>query len=180
MIEYNRETKQLSLRGYSKAKNGKFSEKEKRDTYLAEAINIAGVSESAKGQITSYFLNEYRKEPEVCKVAATNLLAGKKYKPVALKVKPVYTELRDNFRIRREIRGDPLENMPQLNPCPPDFEPTGRYTQERKDALNLVHQGDFLWPEERKLMHHLMMEQNQAFAWDDTERGRFRVLLIDG
>ena len=174
MIEYNSEAKQLNLRGYARAKNGCFSEKEKRNTYLAEALNIANIPESSKGQITSYFLNEYRKEPEVCKVTAASLLAAKKYKPVALKVRPVYTELPDNFRIRREIRGDPLEYMPQLNPCPPDFTPTGRYTQERKEALDLVHKGDFLWPEERKLFHHLMMEQNQAFAWDDTERGRFR------
>jgi len=64
--------------------------------------------------------------------------------------------------------------MPELNPRPPEFTPTGRYTQERKDEMDQIHKGDFLWPEERKLVHHLMMEQNQAFAWDDTERGRFR------
>ena len=33
---------------------------------------------------------------------------------------------------------------------------------------------NFLLPEERKLMHHFMMEQNMGFAWDDSERGRFR------
>ena len=97
MIEYNSEAKQLNLRGYARAKNGCFSEKEKRNTYLAEALNIASVPESSKGQITSYFLNEYRKEQEVCEVTAASLLAAKKYKPVALKVKPVYTELPDNF-----------------------------------------------------------------------------------
>jgi hypothetical protein len=64
--------------------------------------------------------------------------------------------------------------MPELNPHPPEFEPTGRYTQARKDDMDKVHEGDFLWPEERKLVHHLIMEQNEAFAWDDTERGRFR------
>jgi len=174
MMEYNKETKRLNLRGYARAKNGQFSEKEQRDVYLAEAIKVASVPESSREQISNYFLNEYKKESEICKETATTLLAAKKYKPVALKVKPVYAELPDNFRIRREIRGDPLENMPHLNPCPPDFVPTGRYTQERKEALDLVHKGDFLWPEERKLFHHLMMEQDQAFAWDDTERGRFR------
>src|SRR6202790_425361 len=64
--------------------------------------------------------------------------------------------------------------MPRLNPNPPNFVPVGRYTQERKEEFDRIHESDFLWPEERKLMHHLMMEQNQAFAWDDTERGRFR------
>jgi hypothetical protein len=56
-----------------------------------------------------------------------------------------------------------------------NFAPTGRYTQEQKDNMDEVHKGDFLWPEEQKLMHHLIMEQNQAFAWDDSERGRFRT-----
>jgi len=31
-----------------------------------------------------------------------------------------------------------------------------------------------LWPEERKLMHWLIGEQNEAFAWDDAERGKFK------
>ena len=45
--------------------------------------------------------------------------------------------------------------------------------QERKDKLDKVHKEDFLLPEEQKLMHHFMMLQNQGFAWDDSERGRF-------
>ncbi|KAJ7110550.1 hypothetical protein C8R44DRAFT_634056, partial [Mycena epipterygia] len=40
---------------------------------------------------------------------AVSVFAGKKYKPVGLKVRPVYTELPDQYRIRREIKGDPLE-----------------------------------------------------------------------
>jgi len=32
----------------------------------------------------------------------------------------------------------------------------------------------FLWPEKRKLMHWLVAEQNEAFAWDDTEQGKFK------
>ncbi|KAF8953949.1 hypothetical protein BDZ97DRAFT_1600854, partial [Flammula alnicola] len=100
----------------------------------------------------------------------------KKYKPVALKVKPVYASLPEQYRIKREIKGDPLKtaDMPKLSKNPPDFEPKGRYTQERKDAMDKVHEGDFLLPEERKLVHQLIAEQNQAFAWEDDERGRFR------
>ena len=104
-----------------------------------------------------------------------SVYAGKKYKPVALKVKPVYTELPDQYRIKREIKGDPLAGMPSLNPKPPEFVPTGRYSKERMQDFDKVHKGEFLWPEERKLVHHLMMEQNQAFAWDDSERGRFKT-----
>ena len=99
---------------------------------------------------------------------------SKKYKPVALKVRPVLGELDDKFRIKRNITGDPLEGIPKLNPNPPEFVPTGRYTQERKEIVDRLNGGDFLWKEERKLMHHLMMEQNLAFAWNDAERGQFR------
>ena len=102
------------------------------------------------------------------------VFVGKKYKPVGLKVRPVYAELPEKYRIKREIKGDPLENMPGLSPNPSDFCPTGKYTQERKEIIDKLHPGDFLWPEERKLMHHFMMVQEAGFAWTDEERGSFR------
>ncbi|KDR73773.1 hypothetical protein GALMADRAFT_18463, partial [Galerina marginata CBS 339.88] len=64
--------------------------------------------------------------------------------------------------------------MPELNPNPTDFVPTGRYTETRQKAFDKVHEGDFLLPEERKLVHNVMMNQNEAFAWEDSERGTFR------
>ena len=93
-----------------------------------------------------------------------------KYKPVALKVKLMIQELSAEFRIKREILGDSLAEMPELNP--PDSVPTGRYTQERKDHFDKVYKGDFLLAEEQTLMHHFMMLQSYGFAWDDSERGR--------
>src|SRR3984885_7909471 len=62
--------------------------------------------------------------------------------------------------------------MPLLEPIIPPFIAMGRYTQERHDALNKNHQ-DFLWPQECDLMHNFMCKQHLAFAWDDSERGRF-------
>jgi len=38
----------------------------------------------------------------------------------------------------------------------------------------MAHEEGFLWPEERKLMHWLIGEQNEAFVWDDTEREKFK------
>jgi hypothetical protein len=176
LLEYDKKSEGLSIRGYAKPRKTSFSDKEKRDIYLAEAVNNSDLSDRDRGQIDSYLLGAYRqKMSERDDDPTAKVFVTKKYKPVALKVRPVYTELPAQYRIRREIRGDPLAGMPRLNPRPPDFVPTGRYTQERKDSFDLVHKDDFLWPEERKLMHHLMMEQNQAFAWDDTERGRFRL-----
>ena len=99
---------------------------------------------------------------------------GKKYKPVALKVRPVETELLSRFWITRNIIGNPLKNMPALTLRPPPYTPTGRYTEERKEVIDKAHLGDFLLPEECNLMHHFMSVQNMGFAWCDQERGHFR------
>jgi hypothetical protein len=108
------------------------------------------------------------------RVPVKDVFAGKKYKPVALKVRPVFTDLPEEYRILREITGDPLADMPELPTNPTDFVPTGRYSAERREVIDKIHEGDFLWPEEKKLMHNFMMQQNEAFAWDDSERGSFR------
>jgi len=82
----------------------------------------------------------------------------KKYKPVTLKVKLVLGTLPERFRITREIVSDPLQGIPELPEHPPEFEPRGRYTLEKKENLDMVHKEGFLWPEERKLMHWLVRE----------------------
>ena len=102
-----------------------------------------------------------------------HLTTKKKYKPVALNVQPMIGELPDCFWIIRNILGDPLSQLPILNPNPPPFSPCGRYTQECKDIFNKLNPG-FLIPEERKLIHHFMMIHQDAFAWDDSEQGHFR------
>ncbi|KAJ6607546.1 hypothetical protein B0H10DRAFT_1817855, partial [Mycena sp. CBHHK59/15] len=90
------------------------------------------------------------------------------YKPVSQKVRPVPGTLPDQFRIIREIHGDPLADMPHLDPNPPPFIPTGRYTAERRKGV------PHLWPAERQFMHNFVCLQNGVFAWDESERGRFR------
>jgi hypothetical protein len=174
ILEFDQEKEKLSLRGYAKPSSGDFSDQAKRNTYLNEAMFCSDVPDSARVKIFSYMLGKERKEPKEDKEIPIYSVLASKYKPVALKVKPVYAELPERFRIKREIKGDPLADMPKLNPHPPEFVPMGRYTQERKAEFDRIHEEGFLWPEERKLMHHLVMQQNQAFAWDDTERGRFR------
>lgn len=98
----------------------------------------------------------------------------KKYKPVSQKTRPIYGELPEKYRITRDISGNPLATLPTLNPNPPSFTPTGRYTEERMKLFDTAHQPGFLWPEERKLLHHFVMLHQDAFAWNDTERGHFR------
>jgi hypothetical protein len=101
------------------------------------------------------------------------IFAGKKYKPVALKIRPVETELPSRFRILRNIKGDPMKDIPTIPTQPPAYVPTGRYTAQRKEVIDQVHPGDFLLPEEHILMHHFMCLQHEGFAWTDQERGHF-------
>jgi hypothetical protein len=63
----------------------------------------------------------------------TNLFLStkKKYKPIAKKVCPVIGELPKKFGIECKIIGNPLDDLPVLNPNPPPFIPTNHYTLER-------------------------------------------------
>src|ERR1700755_1237660 len=81
------------------------------------------------------------------------VFGSRKYKPVALKVKPQKAELPEEYRVVRNIIGDPLEGMPELPTNPPDFTPGERYTEDQKEIIDKMHDEDFLWPEERKLLH---------------------------
>ena len=83
------------------------------------------------------------------------------------------TSVTPYFRIIRNILGDPLSQLPILNPNPPPFSPCGCYTQECKDIFDKLNPG-FLLPEECKLIHHFMMIHQDAFAWDNLEWGHFR------
>lgn len=97
-------------------------------------------------------------------VTRKGVVQRKKYKPVARKVQPVVTSLPTDYQIECKIIGDPLETMPTLSPNPPEFTPTERYTQERRDALWKIHDG-FLWEEELKLMDDFMCKHEEGF-WE--------------
>ena len=156
---------------YTLPRRGEVFEKgEVRNAFLSQAMEDKRFEDSER-ELLSGYLNECVLPKSEEKQVTRSVY---KYKPVALKTKPVIGELPGEFRIKREILGDPLADMPKLSTNPPEFEPTGRYTWERKEKMDKQHKGDFLWIEERKLMHHFMMLQNEGFAWEDQERGRFR------
>lgn len=97
-----------------------------------------------------------------------------KYKKVADKVRPVLGTQPAEFRIERNITGDPLEGMPTLSRTPPKFKPTGRYTLERQAEFRKRHNTGFLTEQELDLIDELMCKQNKAFAWTDEEGGQFK------
>ena len=96
-----------------------------------------------------------------------------KYKRVAQKVRPVAATLPEEFCNIRRIPEDPLLSLLPLPTHPPDFAPGERLTQECLDALNL-NPNNFLWPEEVKLICHILIINEKALAWTEAERGRFK------
>ncbi|KAJ7258556.1 hypothetical protein C8J57DRAFT_1073586 [Mycena rebaudengoi] len=74
------------------------------------------------------------------------------FTPKTRRLCPVLGSLPDKFRIVRRIDGDPADIL-TLNPNPPPFLPTGRYTTERHDIIDKLHPGDFLLTTEHDMMH---------------------------
>jgi len=132
-----------------------------QDPVLGQFLLELKQTATARKTITAIRETDNIKEPEE---RADAVCFMKKYKLVALKVKLVLGTLLERFRIIQNIRGDPLKDLPVLPERLPDFILKGRYTAEKKEKLNMTHGSEFLWPEERKPMHWMIVEQNQAFA----------------
>ena len=95
-----------------------------------------------------------------------------KYKKVADRVKPIPTTLLEDYRIIRRAHLDPLKNIPVLLTHPPTFFLDSRFTQERRNTLD-IDSIEFLIDDEQNLVLWLIREQELAFAWDETEKGAF-------
>ena len=119
---------------------------------------------------------ERRKEPGKEEVLMVEVKDGEmmKYKKVANRTKPVATTLPEEYRIVRHEPPDPLASLPELPIHPPDFTPGERYTQERYEA-NDIDPGKFMWPEEKKLGHHIIRINEFCLAWEETEKGSFKL-----
>ncbi|KAG5724609.1 hypothetical protein E4T56_gene3937 [Termitomyces sp. T112] len=98
----------------------------------------------------------------------------KKYKPVAMKTKPVASHVSEDFRIERQIIGDPLVTMPPLNPNLPPFIPTKRFTSKQQAKLVKDHNTRFLTGKEINVLVNMVAKQEKAFTWKDSERGSLR------
>ena len=105
------------------------------EKYFSEADQKLGGSQTVESMMNVIYDHEDKAAPRANKedpVETRETFVTKKYKLVAQKIRPVYQDLLDKFRIIRDIKGDPLDMLPKLNRNPPDFVPTGRYTEERK------------------------------------------------
>ena len=100
--------------------------------------------------------------PPVPTISDTSLRSAFAYKKVANKTRPVATTLPENFRITRLEHPNLLANMPPLPTNPPDFVPTERFTQARRDQMELGK--GLLLPEEIKLAEWIICTHDTAFA----------------
>ncbi|KNZ80070.1 hypothetical protein J132_07951, partial [Termitomyces sp. J132] len=90
---------------------------------------------------------------------------------VAIKTKPVASQVSKDFQIERQIIGDLLAMIPQLNPNPPPFVPTKQFTSERQAKLVKDHDTGFLTTSEINVLVDMVTKQEKAFAWEDFEQG---------
>ena len=98
---------------------------------------------------------------------------SKRYKPVAIRVKPVPGVFPSEASVKRNMPSDVLTGLHPLTSHPPEFVPTARFTQERMTALEINKDG-FLWPEEEKLFKHVFKLNERVLAFEEADRGTFR------
>jgi hypothetical protein len=96
----------------------------------------------------------------------------RKCRKVEDRIQPIMMQLPEEFHIIHNIIGDPLENMLVLPMHPTDFIPGLQYMQEWHNKLQFNPDGS-LWPEEEKLVYHLVKEQEECLSWSEEEEGEF-------
>jgi len=99
--------------------------------------------------------------------------AGKRYKPVDRKVRPVPATFPEDARVDRHFPEDPLLTLPPLATHPPDFQPTTTLTAGRLEYLRINSDG-FLWPEEENLIIMAFTNNRKVLAFNESERGTLR------
>ncbi|ETW86497.1 hypothetical protein HETIRDRAFT_307698, partial [Heterobasidion irregulare TC 32-1] len=95
------------------------------------------------------------------------------YKCVDKKVRPIAGPFPKEARVLRNIPEDPLITLPPLSPNPPKFIPSTKITHECLEILNLNPEG-FLWLEKDKLFQHIMQLNEEALAFEETDRGTLK------
>ena len=95
------------------------------------------------------------------------------YKKVDRKVKPVSGTFPQEALVRRSFPHDPLEGLPVLSKNPPEFIPSQHITAERYEQMNINSEG-FLGPEEEKLFAQVLLFNEKALAFEETDRGTLR------
>ena len=95
------------------------------------------------------------------------------YKRIDRKVKPVPGVFPEDAKVIRRFPENPLASLLPLPVKPPKFQENGRLTKERLEDMK-INADKFLWPEEEKLFIHILQLHQEAFVFEDYQRGTFR------
>jgi len=95
------------------------------------------------------------------------------YKKVANKVQPVLGTMPADVRIIRQFPEDPLKTLPEVSQRPLPFSPGVCLTKKKMEKLGLL-ENEFLWPEERWLVAHMLWLNKKGLAWEETEKEKFK------
>jgi len=99
IFEVDKENKCICIQGYAKPSGTTFATEEKCDVYLAEAIHHSDLPDKSRGHFESYMLGKWLKQGNRQEEDTPVSVLASKYKPVALKTRPVVTGLPEQFRI---------------------------------------------------------------------------------
>ncbi|KZT31268.1 hypothetical protein SISSUDRAFT_995351, partial [Sistotremastrum suecicum HHB10207 ss-3] len=68
-----------------------------------------------------------------------------------------------------------MDSLPKIQYPIPDFTPGKRLTDERWQKIESdIKKTGFLWPEEIRLVQHVLLNNELGIAWDDSEKGQFK------
>ncbi|THU75770.1 hypothetical protein K435DRAFT_605347, partial [Dendrothele bispora CBS 962.96] len=138
------ENGEIKMLGYKLPDKQVFGTDELNEAYLmASKDSIAEQDKEAAAVLEEYVqqcsTGEQSQRPTMRKSTKryklVRVYGSRKYKPVGVKVRPVKTQVPPEFHIKRDIKGDPLADMPELPTHPPEFVPGERYTEERKKII---------------------------------------------
>ncbi|KAI4294671.1 hypothetical protein K525DRAFT_290425 [Schizophyllum commune Loenen D] len=91
------------------------------------------------------------------------------------KVRPVKGTFPTEHQVTRRRPSDEelFADMQALPRHPPKFEPTERLTLERLRGMSINAEG-FLWPEEEKLIAHVLRLNDTSLAFGENQRGTLK------
>jgi hypothetical protein len=155
---------------------GSFKQREVQDLYLHTSEKTIEDKEAA--QVWRQYANNksctawtHVNQKEYLDIESS---LAKKYKPVGVKVQPVLVELLPEFRIERNIQGDPLAELPELPVYPPEFTPEKQYSWDQWKVIQEKHDTGFLTATEVSLIHWIMKEHEMGVAWNESQKGTFK------
>ncbi|KAI9464760.1 hypothetical protein F5148DRAFT_1285857 [Russula earlei] len=83
------------------------------------------------------------------------------------------TQQKNTMQLKKDVSPDTLLTLLPLPVIPPTFQPGTYLSQEQLDELHL-NKHLFLWPEELKLLQHILKLHESGHTWIEDKKGHFQ------